>query len=188
MIFHSNEVRTSMGRVSYPIPKHELVNDIESIIHHPAELRALNADARISIAQTGHLPNDEIWNYLTWRRDLDPARFDHYHPEFVGIFMRAEHATQYPFHEPGAPPTITQELSVPPPLIHQIPASMPTTTAPNNVGTGGNPSGVGPSFVPGSGSVPEPSSFLMLAVALVVAAIARAACPRGIQRGRAVRV
>jgi PEP-CTERM motif len=168
-----------MGRVHLEIPRNDLVNAIESIIHHPGQLNELNDSARLSLAQTGSLPNTEIWNYLTWRHDLDPSRFDHYHPEFVGIFKR-EHQLQVERNE--QPQTIQNVPSVSI-LPHTILQSMAHSDPPT-IGTTSGPSGGGPNFLPGGGAVPEPSSIMLLAVAIVLVA---AGCLAHKWRGRELR-
>ena len=74
-------------RISEHHPKQtNIVAQIESIIHDQHRLGAFVHEARASLRQTGLLPHNRIWDYMHWRRDLAPARFDHYHPEFAGLF------------------------------------------------------------------------------------------------------
>jgi hypothetical protein len=151
-----------------------LVSDIESIIHHPAELHSVVAEAKTSLSETGHLPNDMIWDYLIWRRDLDPSRFDHYHPEFLGVFMQEqrlleqEQSTNDPADDP------IPVSSIPMPTV-SIPTISISTSGGNNgaptSGSHGGQSGVSTGLDPYAGSVPEPPSIVLLAVALVVARI-----------------
>jgi hypothetical protein len=43
-----------------------------------------------SYSLTGHVPNTAIWNYLDYRYELNPGRFDYYHPYFEGMFTPAK--------------------------------------------------------------------------------------------------
>lgn len=39
-----------------------------------------------SYSHFGHPPDTAIWHYIKYRHDLNPERFDHYHPYLKGIF------------------------------------------------------------------------------------------------------
>lgn len=65
--------------------------------------------------RTGHLPRTTAWDYLHWRRSLDIARFDRYHPFWAGLFRR-EHNHQ-----------------VQTPTIPVVESPMPTPAAPGAV-------------------------------------------------------
>ncbi|HZW30598.1 MAG TPA: hypothetical protein VFF52_07825, partial [Isosphaeraceae bacterium] len=69
-----------------PSKPFNIVAVIEEIIHDHQRLDAFLHQARNSLRETGLLPQDRIWDYLHWRRNLDPARFDSYHPEFAPLF------------------------------------------------------------------------------------------------------
>lgn len=42
----------------------------------------------------GVLPSNDFWNYLRWRRELNPKRFDHYHPG-ISCMMRSDYAKRH---------------------------------------------------------------------------------------------
>lgn len=50
----------------------------------------------LSYVHTGHVPNDEFWHGIEHRRDIDPARFDHYHPNIAGFLKPPEIVGQLP--------------------------------------------------------------------------------------------
>jgi hypothetical protein len=66
----------------------------------------------------GLLPSNTFWDYLRWRRDLNPKRFDYYHPG-IACMMRIDHAkrtnddtaTKTTCHEIPRPPIATPEPS-----------------------------------------------------------------------------
>lgn len=39
-----------------------------------------------SYSHFGHVPETPIWHYLEWREEINPPRFDYYHPYFAGLF------------------------------------------------------------------------------------------------------
>jgi hypothetical protein len=128
-----------------------LVAEIEGIIHDHGRLAAFVREARASLRATGLLPHDRIWDYLHWRRALDPPRFDHYHPEFVRLFRWEQRDIERMHHHP----TMTGALSGSPVI--------PETLAPS-----GHPPG-SPSRFPGA-AVPEPGTFTLGLVAIAFGA------------------
>lgn len=129
-----------------------IVAVIEGIIHDHDRLDAFRRSARASLRETGLLPHNPIWNYLHWRRDLDPSRFDYYHPEFVRLFRREEQNLRAMQHHPlttgviGELPTI----SWPSTPVAQVPVVPP------------------PQYPPlvGGASVPEPGTLTLALAAL----------------------
>ena len=95
---------------------------------------------RIALAQgvtltNGLLPNTALYNYLQYRRSLDPARFDYYHPvlgPILGENQQVQNQTN---------PTPLPGEFIPPPTGGQ--------------GDGGNGGGT-PSPVPPGGVIPTP--------------------------------
>jgi hypothetical protein len=102
-----------------------IVAEVEGIIHHRHELDAFLREARASLIETGSLPVSRIWDYLEWRRDRNPARFDHYHPEFVRLFHWAhEHHKLVPHESLPITPILIGDIvpgivtiMTPPPVI-----------------------------------------------------------------------
>ncbi len=68
-----------------------ILERIEAILHNPVWHTEFLHAGRLSVQRTGHVPVGPLWGYLERRRDLDPRRFDHYHPALGRIF-RSEHA------------------------------------------------------------------------------------------------
>jgi hypothetical protein len=151
-----------------------IVSVIEGIIHDPMRLDAFRHEARDSLRENGLLPQTRIWDYLHWRRDLDPSRFDHYHPEFVHLFRWEEWDIEHmPRHQPATVATGVPGIPTDPkdPIGNSIgvPPGHQSWTPP------GHQSGVPPSHPPGHrgvGAVPEPSSLVLAVTAIAVAAIA----------------
>lgn len=80
-----------MGHLaSIPIPAR-----IEAILDNPNSLRSFKHKARETLNETGHLPQTKLWDYLRDRRDQNPKRFDHYHPELKWLFHH-EHGLTVP--------------------------------------------------------------------------------------------
>lgn len=107
-------------------------------------LLATDTQIRIAMAQgvtptNGLLPNTPLYNYLTYRRGLNPARFDYYHPVLGPILAENQQVktTTNPTPLPGQ--------ILPPPI--------------SSGGTGGNTGGGGggtPSPQPPEGNLPGP--------------------------------
>lgn len=94
-------------------------------------------------AEHGTLPNTPMWRMLEYRHDLNPARFDHWHPN-IGIILehRDHHAIVPPHHWIGhmrGPSLSCEPLPALPPPPQQ-----------------------------GSQTVPEPAASTMLAMAFVL--------------------
>jgi len=151
---------------------------------------ALGNDIAIRVAMAyptdpvnGVLPNTPFINYLRWRRSLDPARFDHYHPQWAkqlatDASIRAGLPPTPPSGPPPAPPTSpAPQIITPSPILASIP--------PSGGSSGGNGNGTPPppggGFPPPSGSggsggppppphlVPEPASLTLLGLGAVSA-------------------
>ena len=94
----------------------------------------------------GLLPGDAFWTYIRFRYDLDPSRFDHYHPRIYGMVAH-DALVRWEIAHP-TPPN-------PPPIV--VPPTPP----------------VPPVSPPVSSSVPEPSAAILLASALVAFVVFR---------------
>jgi hypothetical protein len=153
-----------------PSKPFNIVAVIEDMIHDHQQLDAFLHQARNSLRETGLLPQDRIWDYLHWRRDLDPSRFDYYHPEFAPLFRRElrdlRHLQQ---HQPTTPVIIgltpgvlvgpTPGVVVKPPIVPDtsIPASWTSVVDP--------PQDPSPSH---GVTVPEPGTMTLALAALAV--------------------
>lgn len=106
----------------------------------------------------GLLPMDAFWNYERERRSINPARFDFYHPSF-GRLLRHEEKANLRHH----PIPMPQPLPVSPPVISPptMAVGVPFTITPPSIP-------VVPTPAPGGRAVPEPSSGVMLAGAMVL--------------------
>jgi hypothetical protein len=82
-----------------------LVDKLEHIIHDRGELGAFVHHGWHSLDTTGELPSRPTWEYLTWRRDLDPARFDAHHPRDLDrVLAAAKHWPREPESSTICPP------------------------------------------------------------------------------------
>jgi hypothetical protein len=70
------------------------------------------AGVRITMADSS-LMESPFLRYLLWRRGLDPARFDHYHPRIGPILA------SFPFPSPSPPTSLPTAHPEPPPSIPQ---------------------------------------------------------------------
>jgi hypothetical protein len=107
----------------------------------------------------GILPLTPFYNYLRWRRSLNPARFDHFHPQ-LGLQLAEDQLLRS-----GALNPVCTNMPVTPQLP-QILLPPPSSTT-----TGGNgfpppPFPQLPPTPPGptGSSVPEPSALLLLII------------------------
>jgi hypothetical protein len=108
-----------------------------------ARARSPRIPAGLSLAATGGTSVDSSsQGYLQWRRDLNPERFDRYHPR-IGPFLASQVVT-LPVSEP--PPIPTPTL---PPISTASPIQVPTLTP------------IGPPRAPLEQTVPEPSTVVM---------------------------
>lgn len=103
----------------------------------------------------GLLPDTPLVAYLHWRRSLNPARFDHFHPWFAGLLER-----DLLLRTSATPLRPVMEQSLPP-----VPALPPHTSPPIP----------GPPIprMPPSPSTPEPSTALMAGLLIASAAVLR---------------
>jgi hypothetical protein len=157
----------------------------------PALGKLLVKDTQIRIAQAqgvtptnGLLPNTALYNYLEYRRSLNPARFDYYHP-VLGPILAENQQIQ------------TQTNPTPPPKGEIIPP--PTGGGGDGGNDGGNPGSPGteppqgevvtppdtpppaqifpvppPPDVPPPAAVPEPGSILLMLAGGGLLGLARA--------------
>jgi hypothetical protein len=118
------------------------------------------------------LPNDSYWNYLRYRHDLDPHRFDHYHPHRgkrlnVDERYRRTHGTPGAIgsangNDRGVLGIAAEYLGNPPTEIGPVPVPGSQNSHSQNPpphGGGGNPS-----VVP----TPEPASMFLMAAGLIL--------------------
>ena len=160
-----------MGHIEtteHPWKPFNIVDVIEGIIHDHHRLDVFRSQARLSLRETGLLPHDRIWDYLHWRRSLDPPRFDYYHPEFVHLFRWEERNIDYLRHHPPTTGVIT---------------GLPIAEGPSNPGA--NVPVVNPPENPPpalGGTVAEPGSMTLALAALGVGATLVAA--RWVRRTR----
>ncbi|WP_337176685.1 PEP-CTERM sorting domain-containing protein [Paludisphaera sp.] len=134
-------------------------------IRHAAPIFAAQ---KYQAANDGRLPDTRMWRMLQFRHSLNANRFNFYHPN-IGKMIE----TQY--NRPPVPivppPFIPPDVPVPPidpppaPIVPPLPIVPPVP--PDGGGTGTNPNPV----VPQLPAVPEPSAFLMLAGAILVAGV-----------------
>lgn len=170
----------------------------------PAFGPALGRDIALRVAMdyptypvNGLLPNTPFINYLRWRRSLNPARFDHYHPQWASALgndsaLRARIPPTPPSSVVQNPPTApAAQVITPSPII----ASAPPSAASGGNGRG-TPPPPGGGFPPPSGSggsggpppppkvipVPEPTGLTLLALGAVSSLLAfrRRAKPKAI--------
>lgn len=121
-------------------------------------LTGSNSRERLASAQSfiqlhGSLPQTPFMNYLRWRRSLNHARFDHYHP-LIGPLL-------------GEDAAVRAKSVIPPPPIGSSDPSPPTTIT--DFGLPGGPPHHPPGNQPnGAPSVPEPASFALLGIGIGV--------------------
>lgn len=116
----------------------------------------LAADDRMRAAQAkdcrpmnGILPDNPHWRYLNFRRNLNPTRFDYYHPTLGALIVENQKIKT-------AQGCVANEL-IPPPVVVVPPPGVPSAGPP----AGGGPPDVRP--------VPEPGSMILLALGTLVA-------------------
>ncbi|GAC1347143.1 MAG: hypothetical protein NVSMB14_09950 [Isosphaeraceae bacterium] len=156
---------------------------------------ALGTDIALRVAMdyprypvNGLLPNTPFINYLRWRRSLNPARFDHYHPQWASALQNDSNLRA---SLPPAPPSSTlqgppagpaPQIITPSPIL----AGLPPSGGSNGGNGNGNPPPPGGGFPPPSGSggsggppppakivpVPEPTSLTLRALGAVSSLVA----------------
>jgi hypothetical protein len=105
----------------------------------------------VLLTQNGQIIETPFVDYLIWRRNLDPARFDHFHPNVGPVLGQL------------TPPTTTVPTGTP---RSGVPAGTPRSGVPTGTPRSGNDDGTNPQ--PQNG-VPEPG---MLPIALTLTAVA----------------
>jgi hypothetical protein len=123
-----------MGHITigeHHLKPHNLVAEIEGIIHDHHRFDAFVHEARTSLRQTGLLPHNPIWEYLHWRRELDPPRFDHYHPGMVRLFRWEQRDIEQMRHRQPTPGAIVEFPIIPGTLASaaQPPENLPRVVA-----------------------------------------------------------
>jgi hypothetical protein len=124
--------------------------------------REYHLGKEFAAAHDGLLPSDNFWSYLRARHELNPTRFDHYHPHIAGMLDRDEYVRS---HE--SQPILPVALGHPTVAIVPPPVVIPPPLKPSVPPPGGGSSGGGP----GISSVPEPSTLVLLATALIAVAL-----------------
>ena len=61
-----------------------------------AQRHAIWVQGVTAYSLTGQLPHTAAWDYLTYRHDLNPTRFDHNHPRLAGLFDKPECVGEVP--------------------------------------------------------------------------------------------
>jgi hypothetical protein len=109
----------------------------------------------------GMLPNDAFWHRLEHRHDLNPARFDRWHPHIARWIEQEEGLKHMPMVPPVLPPPEGPEHTIQVPQI-LLPPEGPghTIYMPPPIVGGPVPS-----------AVPEPSGLVMVIVAIAAFAL-----------------
>jgi hypothetical protein len=112
------------------------------------------AAQKYQAAHEGQLPDTRMWRMLEFRHDLNARRFNFYHPN-IGRMIEAQNMK----------PLV-------PPIIPPAPPIVPPVFPPTDPGGGGGGTTVDPPPNPqGPNAIPEPSAFVMLAMAVLVAGL-----------------
>ena len=109
--------------------------------------RPIFAAQKYQDANNGQLPDTRVWRMLEFRHDLNPARFNFFHPNIGRMIERQDTPTPLP-------PPAEQGLNPPP-------VDPPLTPPVEQEIVDPPPGGVG------GVATPEPSSLLMLASAVL---------------------
>lgn len=127
---------------------------------------------RFAANHGGVLPNTLFWNYLKARHDLNPARFDHFHPVVGPLIERSELAMNPVVTNPVPlpipvviPPSLPIETPMTAPPV-TLPIEMPITTPPIEMPPVINPPVINPPIVTPP-AVPEPASVIMLTIGIL---------------------
>lgn len=142
-----------------------IVEEVDYLHSHPDLWGPFVGHAWHVVKATGDFPDTPIWNYIEWKRGLHPHWFDLNHPCLAKLFRYEES------HESHAISSPVEACPVLPPFLpcHDLPGlwcppQPPSTTCP-------------PPTPPGqpttSGTTPEPSSIILLGIAIVVAMLRR---------------
>lgn len=112
------------------------------------------------VKATGYLPDTPVWHYIEAKREHHPHRFDENHPCLAELFRYEElHRMLEELHR------MLHEITLPIascpmlPPIEMCPTQVPVTTCPTSP--------------PTAGTTPEPSSIILLGIAIVVAMLRR---------------
>jgi hypothetical protein len=144
------------------------VNFLDAGVTHWASVHAppITANVRRFMAQELNSPDPTstpMVTYLEWRRNLDPTRFDHYHPN-----MGPELQSLLPTTATSTPPLNPSPQTVgppPDPSSGSNPDPRPDPSPPPSPGSG---SGTGSGGTPVPPAIPEPST-LTLALGMIAA-------------------
>jgi hypothetical protein len=175
-----------MGHITTTEPPSKpfnIVAVIEGIIHDHHRLDAFRHQARLSLRETGLLPHNRIWDYLHWRRSLDPPRFDYYHPEFVHLFRVEQRNIDAMRHHRPTPGTLAGLSLVPEPSTGALAvlSLVPERSTPEAYVPVVNPPQNPPPVI--GATVPEPGSMTLALAALASgAALVTARWVRRIRR------
>jgi hypothetical protein len=130
-------------------------------------------------ARTGGIVHDQFWHSLEVRRDLNPARFDHNHPNIAGYFTPPSLLGSQP-HGPILDDLRHRFEINPARFTHYHPfwgpvfeiephfSGVPPIVTPPPSGTPGGTSFPPPSGGPTPGAVPEPSSLSLVAIGVLL--------------------
>ncbi len=125
-------------------------------------VRQISAGQAYQASHSGQLPNTPVWRMLEFRYSVNAARFSHYHPN-VAQMIQIKNTIPTPSAPvpPITPPPSIVVPEVPPPIIN--PPVDPITPPKEQVV-------VPPPDPDGGGGtvVPEPATFGMLIVAVVM--------------------
>ncbi len=132
--------------------------DIGKILILDDRLRA--AMAQCSGSLNGLLPATAANHYLHYRRSLDPARFDYFHP-VLGAILAEDDALRTKTNPCPAP----GEVIPPPPPTTPPPTNVPPGT-PNPKPPIGEGGGGTPPPTSGGKAVPEPTGLVLLLIGL----------------------
>ncbi len=170
----------------YMIYRHD-ISPVIFDVHHRPFAALLDHNQAVTAANNlmcpppaGLVPNTPYWDYLRYRHDIAPARFDAFHPGLARLLDQDEAVRHQEAATMVCPPSSMQQVT-PPSSTQQL---TPPTTGPitvTTIPTGTLAPGV-PITVPGNetpppvgppAAVPAPSSVIPLASGLLLVFFAR---------------